>query len=70
MIATRPWLSTDRRRVIETEPAVECSGLVAAHDAVDPRRYVIGVNRRRVTACRGCLGVIESLIDVIPDRRS
>ncbi len=72
MIAVRlptRWRSTDRR--IRELPPVEvtCSGLTAAHDAVDPRPVMVGPNYRRITACRGCLVVIRSLTTVNPDRR-
>lgn len=62
------WISSERRTP-KPAPAVTCSGLVAAHDAVDPRPILIGPNRLRVTACRGCRAVIATLVSVTPDRR-
>lgn len=64
------WSSTNRRRP-QLLPSPTCSGLVANHDAVDPRPYVVGTHgfQRPLTACRGCIEVVASLTTVISERR-
>lgn len=64
----RAWVSAERRRPAVV-PSPTCEGLVAAHDGVNPQPVLLGPRLRRVTACRGCLHVIEELVDVQPERR-
>ena len=63
------WPHVDRRQHVPPL-MTECAGLVSAHDNVAPQTVLLGVNRQRVTACRGCLAVIKTLVQVLPERRA
>lgn len=61
------WHSTNRRGPQAPIP-LTCAAVTSAHDAVDPKPYLLGL-RHVVVLCRGCYGAAILATDVRPDRR-